>query len=137
MAQRKIEECKIGQYYEEQFIITEEIGKSFADISKDYNPVHLEKEFAEQTRFKDKIVHGMLLGSYISGIIGNKFPGQGSIYLKQELHFKRPVYYNSKVKIRVEIKEIHFEQSRLTLQTTCSVEDKTVIDGEAIIMLED
>lgn len=128
---------KAGDFYEKEYLITEDIGKQFADVSGDYNPIHLEEEIASKTRFGRKIVHGMLIGSYISGIIGNEFPGNGSVYLKQDLSFRRPVYYNSKVKIRIEVAEVNIEKKRLTLSTQCfDSEENMLVDGKALILFE-
>lgn len=137
MAKNKIEDLRVGQYYEQEFVITEDMGAEFAKISKDFNPIHLDEETAAQTRFKKRIVHGMLLGSYISGIIGNKFPGEGTVYMGQNLSFRGPVYYNEKVIIRVEITEMNLEKKRLTLSTTCRNENEDMlILGEALVMLD-
>ena len=137
MAKNTIEDLKIGQFYEKEFVVTEDIGVKFAEISKDFNPIHLDSEVASKSRFKQRIVHGMLFGSYISGIIGNEFPGEGSVYLKQDLSFRRPVYYGVPVIIRVEIEDINFEKKRLTLRTTCkNKEDELLVDGTALILLE-
>lgn len=137
MAKNKIENLQVGQFYEKEFIVTEDIGEKFAEISKDYNPIHLNKEIAEQSRFKQRIVHGMLFGSYISGIIGNEFPGEGSVYLNQELSFRKPIYYDASVIVRVEIEDINLEKKRLTLKTICTdKENQLLIDGRALVLLE-
>lgn len=137
MAKNKIEELQVGQYYEKEFVITEDIGEKFAQISKDFNPIHLDAGIAGQSRFKKKIVHGMLLGSYISGIIGNEFPGEGSVYLNQNLSFRKPVFYDTTVIVRVEIIEIDLLKKRLTLKTVCVDNNNDIlIDGEALILLE-
>lgn len=137
MAKNKIEDLQVGQFYEKEVIVTEEIGREFANISKDFNPIHLNEEIASQSRFGRKIVHGMLFGGYISGIIGNEFPGEGSVYLNQELSFRKPVYYGVKVTVRVEIEGIDMMKKRLTLKTVCSDEEgNLLINGKALIMLE-
>lgn len=137
MAEHKFEELKIGQFYEEEKIVSEEDGKTFAEISDDFNPIHLDSEYAEATRFNQKIVHGMLVGSFISGIIGNKFPGAGSVYMGQEFFFKRPVYYNTKIIIRVEVVELDQEKNRVYLRTSCRDEaGEILVDGKAKVLFE-
>ena len=84
---KKIEELYVGQTYLKKFHVKEEMGQKFAELSGDFNPIHLDGEFAKDSRFNGKIAHGMLVASFISGVIGNDFPGQGSIYMKQELKF--------------------------------------------------
>ena len=132
-----IEDLHIGQFYEKNVVVTEEMGADFAKISEDYNPIHLDKEAASKSRFGKKIVHGMLIGSYFSGIIGNKFPGAGSVYISQEIFFKRPVYYDSECIIRVEISDINLERKRVGLKTQCFDKEKNMlVDGNAKILFE-
>lgn len=137
MAKNKIENLKVGHYYEQEFVVTEEIGLEFAKISKDFNPIHIDEEVAAKTRFKKRIVHGMLLGSYISGIIGNEFPGDGTVYMGQNLSFRSPIYYDKKVIVRIEITERDLEKKRLKLSTTCRNENgDMLIIGDALVMLD-
>lgn len=133
----KISGLYVGQYYEKDFIISEDIGRQFANISQDFNPIHLDSEIASNTRFGKKIVHGMLIGSYFSGIIGNKFPGAGSVYISQEIIFKRPVYYNTEITIRVEVAGINSEKKHVLLKTQCyDTGSNILVDGNAKILLE-
>jgi len=128
---------KVGEFYEKIYYVTEDMGRQFASVSGDYNPIHLNEEVAQKTRFGKKVVHGMLLGSYISGIIGNEFPGNGSVYLKQELDFRKPIFYDSKVKIKIEVLEVDLKKQRLLLGTQCfDCEDNMLIDGKALILYE-
>jgi acyl dehydratase len=109
---------------------------AFAQISGDFNPIHLDAGFAKQTMFKKPIVHGFLYASMISNIIANDLPGPGSIYLKQVLNFKKPVFYDDVLTATVVIEEIKFEKSIYTLQTTIlnSLED-VILKGQAVIKL--
>lgn len=128
---------QIGDKFEKEFVVTEKIGQQFADVSGDYNPIHLDEDVAAQSRFKKRIVHGMLIGGYISGIIGNDFPGNGTIYLKQDLKFMCPVFYNETIKICITIKDIDENKNRLTLTTQCFDENaKVLVDGQALVMVE-
>lgn len=137
MEEKKINKLSVGQFYEKEFIVSENVGEAYAKISQDYNPIHLDSETAQRTRFKKKIVHGMLIGSYISGVIGNEFPGAGSVYISQEIIFKRPVYYNTKIIIRVEVAGIDSEKGHVLLKTQCyDMDNKTLVDGNAKILLE-
>lgn len=137
MGKYNINELYVGQYYEKEIFVTENMGVMFAEISKDYNPIHLDSKVAKESRFGRKIVHGMLIGSYFSGIIGNEFPGAGTIYVSQKVFFRRPVYYDVKIKIKVEITGINKEKSRVFLKTQCiSAEEEILVDGEAEILLD-
>ena len=113
--------------------ITEEDITVFSQISLDVNPVHLDDEFAKKTIFEKRIAHGFLVGSLISAVIANKLPGVGSIYLKQELNFKRPVFIGDQITAEVEVIEI-VKPTVYRLATRCiNQEGHVVIDGYAII----
>lgn len=137
MERYSLDDLYVGQFYEEDFVVSEDIGNAFAKISKDFNPIHLDAEIAAQSRFGRKIVHGMLIGSFFSGIIGNKFPGAGSVYMNQDILFRRPVYYDTDITIRVEITEIDKEKKRVVLKTQCfGSDDELLVDGNAKILFE-
>ncbi|MFC1528004.1 MaoC family dehydratase [Candidatus Neomarinimicrobiota bacterium] len=108
--------------------------KEYADLSNDKNPVHLDKEFAKSSIFGQRIVHGMLVASLFSGLLGDKLPGKGTIYLGQTLYFTAPVLIGEKVTASVEIINIRDDKPIITLQTTCvNSVGQTVINGEAIV----
>ncbi len=107
----------------------------FAGVSGDQNPVHLNQEFAEGTRFKGRIAHGMLTASFISTVLGNKLPGPGCIYVSQNLKFKAPVRAGDTVHTRVEVIEVDKVKGRVRLETICRVGEVTVIEGEAVLMV--
>lgn len=83
---------------------------AFADITGDNNPIHLDEEEAKKTVFKSRVVHGMLTASFISAILGTKLPGPGTIYLEQNLKFKKPVYVNDTVYVQVTVSDIINEE---------------------------
>ena len=137
MAKNRFADLKVGQYYEQRYVIEEKAGEEFAAISGDYNPIHLDEKVAEKSIFKKKIVHGMLVGSYISGIIGNEFPGEGSIYMTQNLSFMKPIFYNETIIIRIEITDLVMERKRVYLKTICTNEQgEILVNGDALIKLD-
>ena len=107
----------------------------FAGVSGDQNPVHLNQEFAEGTRFKGRIAHGMLTAGFISAVLGTKLPGPGSIYLSQSLKFKAPVRVGDTVVARVTAIAVDRDKGRCTFATTAHVGDTLVIEGEAQILV--
>lgn len=130
------QDFSVGQSYQKDFFISEELGQSFAQISGDFNPVHLDEEYARETMFGKKIAHGMLLGSYISGVLGSDFPGEGTIYLKQDMKFTKPVYYGDTITISVTILEMDDARNRMTLETNCyNQASDLVLAGTALVML--
>jgi 3-hydroxybutyryl-CoA dehydratase len=131
-----ITDYHIGQQEYLSKVFTLNDVRQFAKLSLDTNPVHLDEEYAKATFFKQRIVHGFLVGSLISAVLGNKLPGPGAIYLHQELNFKKPVYFGDEIKALVKIIDIKLEKSLLFLETTC-YKNKTeiVIEGKAIVKL--
>ncbi len=107
----------------------------FAGISGDTNPVHLDESFANQTMFGDRIAHGMLSASFVSTVFGTKLPGPGCIYMSQSLRFKAAVKAGDTVTARVTVREINSEKARVVFDTVCSVGDKVVIEGDAMLMV--
>jgi len=124
-------QIEVGDKGELTKTITESDVSRFAELSMDYNPVHLEEEFARKTRFKGRIVHGMLTASLVSAVIGTVLPGKNTIYLGQNLKFTAPVYPGDTVTARVEVTEKK-EKNLLKLYTTATRQDgTTVLEGEA------
>lgn len=131
----KFSELYIGQEYSKTFRVTEEKGRAFADVSQDYNLLHLDEEYAKNTLFKGRIAHGMLVASFISGVLGNDFPGIGTVYLGQELQFIRPVRYGDEISVIVKIVDIDQETKKMKLSTICKNRvGKNVIEGYAHVM---
>ncbi len=123
----------VGDFAEFTKVFTEEDVFLFAGISGDRNPVHVDKEFAGKTRFKERIVHGLLTAGTISAAIGMKLPGPGCLYLSQTFEFKAPVRIGDEITARVEVVEV-ISEKRLRLRTQCFNQRKElVIDGEAVI----
>lgn len=130
-----IQELREGLTVQEEFPVTEQMGIEFAGVSGDTNPVHLNQEYAEATRFGAKIAHGMLIGSFISNVIGTRMPGEGSIYMKQEMTFLRPVYYGDSVRVEVAVKALQKDRNRVVLSTDCyNQKGEKVLAGEALVM---
>jgi len=107
----------------------------FAGVSLDTNPVHLDADYAAGSRFGERIAHGMLSAGLISAVIGTRLPGPGAIYLGQQLRFLAPVRVGDTVRATATVKEVNREKRRVTLTTTCTVGDTTVIDGEALVLV--
>lgn len=122
----------LGQYAERTFSVTDERVRAFAEVSEDRNPVHLDDAYAAKTVFKGRVAHGMLLGGFISAVLGDELPGPGSIYLGQTLEFLRPVRIGDKVKVRTTVTAV--DRARATLQTLCLVGDVVVAKGEATVI---
>ena len=136
MQERRLEDLSVGQTAERRHVVTEADIDAFAAVSGDVNPVHLDADYAARTRFGGRIAHGMLAASYLSALLGVDLPGPGAIYLSQSLRFRRPVRIGDEVAARVTIVGIDAERGRVTLETVCLVGDKSVVEGEAVVMVE-
>jgi 3-hydroxybutyryl-CoA dehydratase len=115
--------------------VTKEDVHLFSQVTGDTNPVHLDDDYAAKTSFGKTIAHGMLTAGFISAAIGTKLPGPGCIYLEQSLKFRAPVFIGDTVTTRVTIADINVRRKRLTLKTECIVNEKIVVNGEAVIMI--
>ena len=126
---------KVGDRYSEKFIASDDKVRDFAETSGDNNPLHIDEEFAKGSRFGKRIAHGMLVASFISKVLGRDFPGDGTIYMQQEVKFKKPVYINEEVEVEVEVIDKRDDKHILTLRTdvTNSNGDKVII-GQATVM---
>jgi 3-hydroxybutyryl-CoA dehydratase len=134
MIGKTIDELHLGDTAEFSKTISESDIYLFAGITGDFNPAHINETYAQKTFFKTRIAHGILLGGFISTIIGTKLPGPGSIYIRQELKFLAPARIGDTITARVEVTQIQADKNRITLRTTCTNQDNTlVIDGEATI----
>jgi len=128
---RFFEDLEIGDFVEMVHTITEEDIELFAKVSGDYNPLHMDEEYARTTQFEGRIAHGALAASYISALLGNELPGPGAIFTGLELRFKRPVRIGDEVTARAEVAEKIDRGSRVELKVSCSVGGKPVVGGTA------
>jgi 3-hydroxybutyryl-CoA dehydratase len=126
---------RIGDTASIQKTFTEEEVLSFANISGDKNPIHLDENYAANTRFGKRLVHGILTSGLISALLGMELPGPGSIYIKQTLNFRAPVFIGDTITATVTITNIREDKPIITLDTTCTNQDEIlVIDGQAILL---
>ncbi|MBP8132622.1 MAG: MaoC family dehydratase [Candidatus Hydrogenedentes bacterium] len=110
--------------------------ETFARISGDVNPIHLDEAYARETRFGGRIAHGMLVAGLISAVLGTKLPGPGAVYLGQELRFKAPVRPGDAVTARAVVTEWNGDKGVVKLNTTAVNQDGVeVIAGTATLIM--
>lgn len=132
---KTIDQLNIGERASVRKTITESDVVQFAEITGDKNPVHLDKEYASQARFKERIAHGMLTASLISAVLGTRLPGPGNIYVYQSLEFKAPVKFGDTIEAEAEVIEKVVDKNRVRLRTVCRNQDGTVVlEGEAVVL---
>ena len=129
------EELQIGDSATLTHTVTRQDVELFAVASGDYNPQHLDDEFASRSLFKSVIAHGMYGGSLISALLGTRFPGSGTIYLSQSLRFTAPVRIGDTITVKLTVSARNEEKKWITLESVCTNQKgKTVIAGEATVM---
>jgi acyl dehydratase len=123
---------KAGDVYHYDVQFRQEDVNTFAQITGDNNPIHLDTDFAAGTVFGKPIVHGFFSASVFSMVFGTKFPGEGTIYLYQDMKFLAPVFVDQPYKAKFEVLEVNTEKHIGVIK--CVLEDeteKTVIEGTA------
>jgi 3-hydroxybutyryl-CoA dehydratase len=123
----------VGQQYREEFSISVDQVRKFAEASGDWNPLHFDHEFTKNTIFLKPIAHGLLSSSVFSKILGTNFPGEGTIYLEQNLKFLKPVYPNEKYLAELTVVEIMKKNQAILSTKVYDNAGGLVIDGTAKI----
>ncbi len=136
MKKKTIKDIKVGDTDSFTKTVTEADVYNFAGVSGDFNPAHINEEYAKNTMFKGRIAHGVLSVSFISTVIGTLLPGPGSIYLSQEVKFVKPVYFHDTITATVTVTEIIEEKERIVLDTVCTNQKgEEVITGSVLVYL--
>jgi 3-hydroxybutyryl-CoA dehydratase len=129
-------DLKIGDKFSKSREVTDELVRKFAEVSGDYNPIHLDEEFAKTTRFGRRIAHGMLSGAFISAVLGYEFKERRIVYMSQTMKFTAPVYLGDTVTATATVTNIREDKNIVTIETVCSKQDgETVVKGEAVVMI--
>jgi acyl dehydratase len=112
----------------------EEAVAAFAALSGDYNPLHMDSEFAERTKFGRRVVHGMLVASYVSTLVGMHLPGVGALWMQQSFRWRKPVFLGDTVEIVLEVTQKSPGARLLAIRITATNQDgMAVMDGEGAV----
>ena len=131
----RYEDIHVGDKASLSKTISEYDVYAFAGVTGDFNPVHVNAEFAKNSLFKQRIAHGMISAGLISAVLGTELPGIDTIYMNQELSFLAPVLYGDTLTATVECIEKDDKKHRIIFRTTVTNQnDKLVTDGKARIM---
>lgn len=130
-----IENIKVGDAAEITKLMSFDLVSNFAKISEDFNPIHMDPEFALRSRYKRQIVHGLIATSLFSGLFGSQLPGVGCVYKSQNIRFRRPIYLDDCVLARIEVVKVESVKRTVSFSTRCIVDGKLVVDGEAEIFI--
>lgn len=134
MSGKTVNDIKVGDTESFTKTVSETDVYNFAGVTGDFNPAHIDAEYAKGTFFKKRIAHGMLSAGFISKVLGTQLPGPGAVYMKQDLKFLAPVYIGDTITAKCEVVEVITEKNRIVLKTTCVNQSGTVvIDGVAVM----
>jgi len=134
MIGKTIDALKVGDSAQFSKTVSETDVYLFAGITGDFNPAHVDEEYAKKTYFGTRIAHGLLSAGFISAVLGTRLPGPGAVYLRQELTFLGAVKIGDTITARVEVTEIDTVKGRVKLLTSCdNQEGKRVLTGEALV----
>ncbi len=128
---------KVGETASLTLTITDEMVRCFAELSGDNNPVHLDDAYAEQTRFKRRIAHGMLVSSTFSRLAGMQLPGPGTIIASQETRYKAPCFIGDTITAQVKIVSVREDKPLIKIMNTIHNQNgELLIEGDAILFYD-
>ncbi|MDR1242002.1 MAG: MaoC family dehydratase [Deltaproteobacteria bacterium] len=131
------DKLKVGDKDSVSKLITDEVVRLFAQVSEDFNPLHLDEEFAKTTPFGRRIAHGMISAGLISAVLGAHLPGMGTVYMTQSLKFRRPVFLGDTLTAWAEVQEKIDAKKRIVLKTWVeNQKGEAVVEGEALTMFD-
>jgi 3-hydroxybutyryl-CoA dehydratase len=128
-------EIKIGDTAALSMAADAEKVNHYARLTGDLNPVHLDEDYAARSFFKKRVAHGLLAASLVGAVLGTRLPGPGSIYLRQEMDFKSPVFLGETITARVQVLKKFDRQGKIGLRTWVENQDgRLVLDGSAMVL---
>lgn len=135
MKGKTVQEINIGDKAEFTKTVTEYDVYSLAGVTGDFNPAHIDSEYANESIFGKRIAHGILSAGFISNVLGTQLPGPGVIYLQQISKFLKPVFMGDTITAHVEVIDKDEAKNRVRLRTYCTNQhNQTTFDGEALMM---
>ena len=130
-----LEDLSVGIFAEQKMVVDDAKISMFAELSQDYNPIHMDAEYAATTMFGRRIAHGALSASLISAILGNDLPGPGAIFVELNLRFRKPAFIDDEITARAEVAEINEKTGRVKMKVACFVDGKAIIRGDAGVVV--
>jgi 3-hydroxybutyryl-CoA dehydratase len=128
---------QIGQRASFAKTVTESDVTTFAGLIGDFNPLHVDAEYARKSRFGQRVAHGMFTAGLISAVLGNRLPGPGAIYLSQQIEFLAPVFIGDTITATAEVTAWRPEKRIMTLRTDAHNQAKVqVVTGKAVLLVE-
>lgn len=126
------EEIEVGLNHSFELIINEELVSDFAKISGDFNPLHMDEQYAKDAKFEKRVCHGMLLASFFSRLIGMYLPGKNALYFSQNLNFVKPCFIGDKIIVNGEVIDKSESTKMIKIKTTIlNQNNETLVEGIA------
>ena len=130
------EEIDVGLKHSFEVIINEDLEEDFATISGDFNPLHIDEQYAKKTKFGKRVCHGMLLASFFSRLVGMYLPGKNALYFSQNLNFVGPCFIRDKIMVKGEIIDKSEATKMIKIKTTIkNIEGKLLVEGIAQVLV--
>lgn len=130
-----INELEVGQSAEIERMADDEAVRKFAEVSGDFNPLHMDEDHARKSPFRGRIVHGALVASFVSCVVGNHLPGPGAVFAGMTMRFERPVRVGDKVIARATVTEVDVKARRVKLACVCEVEGQVCMEADAEVIV--
>ena len=130
-----ITELEVGQTAEISRLVDDAAVAKFAEVSGDFNPLHMDEAYAARSPFRGRIAHGALVASFISCVLGNHLPGPGAVFAGMTMRFERPVRIGDTVICRATVTEIDVKARRVKLACVCEVDGQTCMEADAEVIV--
>ncbi|HET7443219.1 MAG TPA: MaoC family dehydratase [Solirubrobacterales bacterium] len=129
-----IDQLQVGDAVESRKTVSESDVYLFAGVTGDFNPLHVDAEYAKTTPFGARVAHGPLTLALCAGLLGTELPGLGTVAVSNHIEYQAPVYLGDTIKVRVEVAELDPERNRATMAITWTNQDGTqVAEGQMIV----
>ena len=129
-------EIEIGLEHHFEICINEKLEEDFAKISGDFNPLHMDEQYAKKTKFGKRVCHGMLLGSFFSRLVGMYLPGKNALYFSQNLNFVEPCFIGDIVIVKGKIINKSESTKMIKIETTIKNNTgKLLVEGIAQVLV--
>jgi len=130
-----INELEVGQSAEIERRVDDDLIAKFAEVSGDFNPLHMDEAFARKTPFRGRIAHGALVASFVSCVLGNELPGPGAIFQSMKIRFQRSVRPGDTVITRATVESIDIRSRMVNMVCQCMVDGEVVMEADAEVMV--
>jgi len=131
-----LEDLEVGMTAKTVATITEDMIDTFADITGDHNPIHVNEDAAIAAGFKGRIAHGALSASFISAVLGNDLPGPGAVFVELNLRFRKPAFIGDEITAVAEVIEINDRTGRVKMRCHCEVDGNKICRGDAGVFVQ-